>query len=152
MAIRGYSLKRSDEAEKYIGEIHMDIIAGIQNALAIVGKLRELGKTVEDAEFKMMLADLSNELADEKLEAANLKMEIARLSTENQSLTDRLNTKETVRPVFADGGYRFPGDDGLYCTGCFDSRGEKIRLGQSPIAFQSHGHWRCPVCKTFAQM
>ena len=106
----------------------MDIIAGIQNALAIVGKLRELGKTVEDAEFKMMLADLSNELADAKLEAANLKMEIARLSTENQSLTDRLNTKETVRPVFADGGYRFPGDDGLYCTGCFDSRGEKIRF------------------------
>ena len=130
----------------------MDVITGIQSALEITGKLRELSQKLQDADFSILLANLTSELANTKLEAANLKMEIARLSTENQSLTDRLNTKETVRPVFADGGYRFPGDDGLYCTGCFDSRGEKIRLGQSPIAFQSHGHWRCPVCKTFAQM
>ena len=129
----------------------MDIIAGIQNALAIVGRLRELGKTIEDAEFKKMLADLSNELADAKLEAANLKIELARLTDENQSLFDRLNTKETLKPEFVDGGYRFPGHDGLYCTGCFDSKGEKIRLGEAPNNFRSFGHWRCPVCKTFAQ-
>lgn len=129
----------------------MDIIAGIQNALAIVGKLRELGKTIEDAEFKMMLADLSNELADAKLEAANLKIELARLTDENQSLSDRLNTKETLKPEFVDGGYRFPGDDGLYCTGCFDSKGEKIRLGEAPNNLSSFGHWRCPVCRNYAQ-
>ncbi len=51
----------------------MDVVATLQNAIEIAGKLRTLSKKVEDADFKMLLADLSNELADAKLAVANLK-------------------------------------------------------------------------------
>jgi len=45
----------------------MDVIAGIQTALDITGKLRELSKKIQDADFSMLLADLTMQLADTKL-------------------------------------------------------------------------------------
>lgn len=130
----------------------MDVITGIQSALEITGKLRELSQKLQDADFSILLANLTSELANTKLEAANLKFEVTRLTEENQKLTDRLNNKESVKPKFVDGGYRFPNDDGLYCTGCFDSKQSKIHLVDAPAQFISFGQRRCPICKTFAKM
>lgn len=130
----------------------MDVISGIQSALEITGRLRELSKKLQDAEFSILLANLTSELADAKLEAANCKFEITRLTEENQKLNDRLNNKESVKPKFVDGGYKFPDNDGLYCTGCFDSKQQKILLGEVPSHFTHFGQRRCPVCKTFAKM
>ena len=59
----------------------MDIVATIQNSIEIAGKLRALAKKIEDADFKMLVADLSNELAEAKLEVANLKGELAEART-----------------------------------------------------------------------
>jgi len=55
----------------------MDVIAALQNSIEIAGKLRALAKKVEDADLKMLVADLLNELADAKLEVATLKEELA---------------------------------------------------------------------------
>lgn len=130
----------------------MDVIAGIQTALDITGKLRELSKKVQDAEFSMLLADLTMQLADTKLEVANLKTELAKEREEKEELAKRLSNKEDAKPTLVDGGYKFDGDDALYCTGCFDSEQKKIRLGSAPSAFAgTFGKWRCPVCKTFAK-
>lgn len=128
----------------------MDVIAGIQTALEITGKLRELSKKIQDADFSILLADLTMQLADTKLEIANLKTELAKSIEENQELTKRLSNKDDSKPTLFDGGYKFDGDDGLYCTGCLDSQQKKIRLG-SPGTFSSFGKWRCPICKTFAR-
>lgn len=130
----------------------MDVIAGIQTALEITGKLRELSKKVQDADFSMLLADLSMQLADTKLEVANLKTELAKEKDEKEALAKRLSNKGDTKPTLVDGGYKFEGDDALYCTGCFDSEQKKIRLGASPGAFAgTFGKWRCPICKTFAR-
>lgn len=130
----------------------MDVIAGIQSALEITGKLRELSKKIQDADFSMLLADLSMQLADTKLEVANLKTELAKEIEEKQELAKRLSNKDDTKPTLFDGGYKFEGDDALYCTGCFDSQQKKIRLGSSPGAFAgTFGKWRCPICKTFAR-
>lgn len=139
-------------AYKATNGVEMDVITGIQSALEITGKLRELSKKLQDAEFNILLANLTSELADTKLEAANLKFAVTRLTEENQKLTDRLNNKESPNPKFVNGGYKFPDDDGLYCTGCFDSKQQKIRLGDAPAQFISFGQRRCPICKTFAKM
>jgi hypothetical protein len=129
----------------------MDVIAGLQAALDITGKLRELSKKLQDADFSMLLADLTMQLADTKLEIANLKSELAKEREEKERLSKRLSNKEASKPVLIDGGYKFDGDDALYCTGCFDSQQKKIRLGNSPGAFAGpFGKWRCPVCKTFS--
>lgn len=54
-----------------------DVVAAIQSAIEIAGRLRSLSKKIEDAEFKMLLAELSESLADTKLEVADLKMQLA---------------------------------------------------------------------------
>ena len=87
----------------------MDILAALQNSIEIAGKLRALSKKVEDADFKMLVADLYSQLADAKLDAANLKTELADARTlalkelqgqldqskqENEALRSRLQTTE----------------------------------------------------------
>lgn len=126
----------------------MDVIAGIQTALEITGKLRELSKKVQDAEFSMLLADLTMQLADTKLEVANLKTELAKEIEEKQALAKKLASKEDDKPTFKNGGYVFNGDDGLYCTGCYDSEQKKIRLKEMPKQFHNLARWSCPICKS----
>lgn len=125
----------------------MDVVATIQNAIEIAGKLRALSKKVEDADFKMLLADLSNELADAKLEVANLKSELADSMTKLLALQQRQEAKDSSKPAFIDGAYKFEGVDGAFCTACFDSNGKKSRLSKLQAPFNTFGRWECPVCK-----
>jgi len=68
----------------------VDVVQAIQSAIEIVGRLRNLSKKIDEAEFRMLLADLSGDLADAKVEVAALKVEIARLTEQNQELAARL--------------------------------------------------------------
>ncbi|TAK83988.1 MAG: hypothetical protein EPO20_16145 [Betaproteobacteria bacterium] len=121
----------------------MDIISTINNSISIVSRLREISKNISEAEFKNLLADLSNELADAKLQMAELKEDVAKLKSENMALkASRPEAKE--KPIGTQWGcYKFANDDGLYCTGCYDSKGMKSRTNRVNSRFRS-----CPVCKT----
>lgn len=123
-----------------------DVVAAIQSAIDIVGKLRALSKKVEDADFKMLLADLSSELADAKLEVANLKVSLAEATESNQKLTEQLTRKTNEAPVFNDGAYSFAGQDGLFCTACFDTKQQKVRVTPLTGPFRTFGKWKCPSC------
>ena len=61
-----------------------DIISPVSSAITLVSRLREIGKNIEDAEFRNLLADLNIELADAKLK-------IADLISENTGLKEKLN-------------------------------------------------------------
>lgn len=120
----------------------MDIISTINNSITIVSRLREISKNLTEAEFKNLLADLSNELADAKLQMANLKEEIVKLRDENATLRARASGPKQ-KPIGTQWGcYKFEGEDGLFCTGCFDSQGKKIRTNRVNSNFRA-----CPVCK-----
>ena len=120
----------------------MDMISAVSNSITLVQRLREISKNITEAEFKNLLADLSSELADVKLEAAALKEQLATLQEENRVL------KETAAPVDEKhvgtkwGCYQFEDDDGLYCTGCWDSQRNKIRTNR-----ETSTHRSCPVCR-----
>ena len=124
----------------------MDVVASLQNAITIASKLRDLSKKIEDADFKMYLADLSNELADARLEAANLKVELAKQATRCHELEQQLEQRSAVKPTLKEGVYTFEGDEGQYCTACFDVRGKKVNLSKLSASFRSIGKWRCPSC------
>ena len=124
----------------------MDVVASLQHAIEIAGKLRALSKRIEDAEFKMLLADLSGELADAKLDLANLKVEMANLLSENQRLKQEVAGKGAQKPKMADGGYVFEGEDGHFCTACFDIKDKRVRLTPLPAPFSDMGKWQCPGC------
>jgi hypothetical protein len=123
-----------------------DVVAAIQSAIEIVGKLRALSKTVENADFKMLLADLSGDLADAKLEVANLKISLAQCLDENQSLKNKLTTKSSTKPTPEDGAYSFEDEDGLFCTACFDTKNQKVRVSELSPSFRVFGKWKCPSC------
>ena len=107
----------------------------------MVRRLREISKNVAEAEFKNLLADLSSELADVKIEAAALKEKIATLQEENRVLRTTAPDKED-KPIGTKWGcYQFRGDNGLYCTGCWDSHRKKIRTNRLSTMFR-----QCPVC------
>jgi hypothetical protein len=128
------------------GEI-VDVIASIQHAIEIAGKLRTLSKTVENADFKMLLADLSSDLADAKLHVAELKIQLAKAVEENQRLTETLNRRDTAKPSLSEGAYKFDGEEGLFCTACFDTQSKRVRVTALTGAFRTFGKWRCPSCK-----
>ena len=124
----------------------MDLLPAIQQSIEIVGKLRALSKKVADAEFKMLLADLSSELADAKLEAANLKSEIAALKTENQALREVVERRQSASPILADNVYHFEGEQGNFCTACYDTKGQKVRVTALKGHFADLATWLCPSC------
>jgi hypothetical protein len=105
---------------------------------------------VADADIKMLLADLSNELVDAKLAAANLKSELADCKSELTDLKEKSAQTQSAKPEHFDGGYQFAEEDGLFCTGCFDSKRQKMRLASSKQHFDdAFGKWNCPVCKQY---
>ncbi|HKI44082.1 MAG TPA: hypothetical protein VKA08_02000 [Balneolales bacterium] len=119
----------------------MELISSLNGAIKIVKRLREISKNIEEAEFNNLLADLSNELADSKIHIAELKHQILQLEQENEHLRVKWkaqNEKKTMKW----GCYQFEGDDGLYCTACYDTKGDKIRTTRLDIM-----HRKCPVCK-----
>lgn len=119
----------------------MDVVSSVNNAIALVSKLRDIAKKFNQAEMRNLLADLSNELADTKLAMAELKEQVAGLLEEN-SILKKTQLEEREKPVeFKFGCYKFEGDEGLYCSACYDTKGQKIRVPRIG------GHYICPVCK-----
>lgn len=124
----------------------VDVIQALQTSIEIVGRLRALAKKVEDVEFKMLLADLSNELADAKLEVANLKSELVDVRQKNAELSQVLEVRHQSAPIFDDSVYKFSGEEGRFCTACFDTKDKKVRVRQTTGPFTVFGKWECPSC------
>lgn len=125
----------------------IEAISAIQAAMQAAQKLRELSKKTGDADIKMALADLSDNLADAKLAAAELKGQVSGLMEENQSLREQLKQRETEKPRFDGGLYYFGDDEHPFCTACFDGQEKKIRLTRAPVDFEWAGKWTCPTCR-----
>ncbi|MEW5825480.1 MAG: hypothetical protein AB1778_01500 [Candidatus Bipolaricaulota bacterium] len=120
---------------------HMDILASVNSAIALVSKLKEIAKKADQAEMRNLLADLSNELADAKMAIAEFKERIAILSEENRLLRETQSRTREKPSEVKFGCYKFEGEDGLFCTACYDTKGQKI------LASRLLGHYVCPVCK-----
>ena len=119
----------------------MDVIAAINNSISIVSRLREISKNASEAEFRNLLADLSNELADAKIQIASLKEQIAALVEDNHALKNAKIEKKD-KPAIQWGCYKFEGDERLYCTACYDTKGHKNLTTRLDSEYR-----KCPVCK-----
>ena len=120
----------------------MDIVATINHSISLVGRLREISKNLSEAEFKNLLADLSLELADAKIQIAELKGELAAKTQEIQSFKASDPTTKQRPSGIKWGCYRFEGEEGLFCTACYDSKGKKSLTNR--LSSSRRG---CPVCK-----
>jgi len=125
----------------------MDVVSNISAAIEIVSKLLALGKRVSEADFKMLLADLTSELGDAKLQAAQLKIDLASAMSRIQALERAAADKVAGESEVHDGAYIFGDPSQHYCTGCFDARGDRILLRELTGAWAAFGKSECPVCE-----
>jgi len=116
------------------------MFSALSTAAVNAKKLYEASKTLKNAELKQMIADLSLEMSDLTQKAAELKQKIVELEDENRTLKSK---KDGVKPTVQWGCYKFPGDNNLYCPGCWDSRGKK-----SLTTRMSSKNRKCSVCQT----
>ena len=125
-----------------------DLISSLTTAISLAQRLNEISKHIQNAEFKNLLADLNLELADTKLKLANIIDENAKLK---QELTEAKHSKGQVPHslVFKNGLYFTEEDDGPYCPGCYDSKGQQIRITKQKPPFNRFGDYQCPTCKQF---
>jgi hypothetical protein len=74
---------------------------------------------------------------------AELKEQVVTLSEENRLLKE-IQLGERKKPLQLKWGcYQFEGNEGLFCTACYDTKGQKIQVSRIP-----GGRFRqCPVCK-----
>lgn len=70
-----------------------DILSTVSTAISLATRLREIGKNIENAEFKNLLADLSLELADAKLKIVYVVSENALLKEKLEELTSASGEK-----------------------------------------------------------
>jgi hypothetical protein len=124
----------------------VDLVTSISASIDIVQKLRILAKTVKEADFKMLLADLTSELGDAKLEAANMKIELAEAKMRISELERQSQRAAETEPELHEGAYVFGDRTRHYCTGCFDTRGVKILANELSGPFRVFGKWKCPTC------
>ena len=99
-----------------------DIISSVSTAITLAGRLREISKNIENAEFKNLLADLSLELADAKLKMADLmKEKLNALTSATGELCPKCNNRtfEIIstkkHPTFGDLGAQ---EREYKCSGC----------------------------------
>jgi hypothetical protein len=120
----------------------VDIVSSLSTAITYAQRLREISKNAENAEFKNVLADLLNQLGDVKLELAGFKEKLANLEEENQLLKKRAVSPDEKPSGRKWGCYTFEGDDGLFCTGCWDSKRLKASTSRVNSKYRI-----CSVCQ-----
>lgn len=72
----------------------MDIVSSISGTLSLAKKLKDISKTISEAEFQQVLADLISELSLLKIEVAQLKEENHKLKTNLDNFKNEKQDRE----------------------------------------------------------
>lgn len=98
-------------------------------------------KKVADLAKKGLTVELQEKIMELREEVLAIKEEVVSLRQENQALKDAC-PENKEKPIGTKWGcYQFVDDDGLYCTGCYDTKGKKIRTTRATSRYRM-----CPVC------
>ncbi len=124
-----------------------DLMSTMATAISLAGRLREISKNIEDAEFKNILADLSLELADAKLAMADIQVKALDKDKEIETLKEKLKNK--TKTVGFHGARYFVADNGEptgspFCPTCYAKDHELY-----PLTNWKRGETtnKCGVCK-----
>lgn len=119
-----------------------DVMTTVTAAINLTKQLLGLAVVAKDANAKLAIADLQVQLAE-------LKTRLAELIDENNQLKQELRKASATETavVLKEGLYFTPNGDGPYCTACYDSKKQMIRVAEMGSAFHAIARWRCNVCK-----
>jgi len=119
-----------------------DVITTVTAAINLTKQLLGLAVVAKDANAKLVIADLQVQLAE-------LKTRLAELIDENNQLKQEIRRSAATETavVLKEGLYYTPDGDGPFCTACYDSKKQMIRVSEMGAAFHDIARWRCNVCK-----
>ncbi|EHW0643083.1 TPA: hypothetical protein N2811_004655 [Vibrio parahaemolyticus] len=125
-----------------------DVLGSIGQAISLAKRLREISKNIEDAEFKNLLADLNLELADTKLALADVMEQNSQLKLEVNELKNSQGSNLS-QLEFRGFAYYSASDDGPFCSACYETKNQQVRLSKVSGTFRTFGHHKCPSCKQY---
>lgn len=99
-------------------------------------------------EFMRIIGELSLELSQVQIRLAEQLRENNSLREEIETLKKEIdNLKNPASKLIVKNGlYYTEDDDGPFCTACYDSKKQSIRVTETPRAMRSLGKYKCPVC------
>ena len=106
----------------------------------IIEKISAITKLVSGIENH----EIYDKLGDLQISAYELKTQILELKEENRLLKEQLSDKaikKTVKETY------FFGEEGPYCTCCYDNDNKKILLHKDDN-YIGYIYYECPECKT----
>lgn len=120
------------------------VLTSIKTASDIARFFKDSTVTLEQAEFKLKLAELITALAEAKLEIANIQDSLIEKDHTIKTLKDLLETKTNL--IYETPYYWLNKDgvkDGPFCQQCYDSDRKLIRLQGN-----ENGTWSCRTCQS----
>ncbi len=123
----------------------MDALLTIKGLFDIAKQLKGLAK---NAETKLLVADLTMDLAELKIAFAEVLEENHELRTKLKEgddlsdLRDHMERRDDVYFITMDGR-----DPGPYCPRCLDVDGKLVNLTKFTGAFTAIGKYNCPNCE-----
>jgi hypothetical protein len=122
-------------------------LSAVSTALGIVKTLREIDRGVQEAEFKLKIASVTESLADAKLALVDAQDEVKRREAELDQLRSSLRFRE--EDTITSGGFLFRKVEGkavgrAFCSVCIDE-GRFLHLNN--IQTKEGLSFQCPRCK-----
>lgn len=123
----------------------IETVQAIAAALTGIKTLADVASTVKDTKVRQELngkiADLQGTLISTRQAILELQDKYEQVLRENRQLKEA--TAPKPKPSGMKWGcYQFEGEDGLFCTACYDSKGQKSQTTRVNTRFRM-----CPVCK-----
>lgn len=121
-------------------------LTSIKTAADVAKLIKDGEKQLDQAEFRLKLADLIGNLADARIEIASITELLAAKDTEIRRLQAQLELKDNLiweEPFYwkITDGQR----DGPFCQQCFDASNKLIRCVNKGY---QQGVWHCHTCKS----
>jgi regulator of replication initiation timing len=130
-------------------------IRGVTSGIDAVKKLADLAVKTQNIELREGILNLREQLLeakdallDAKEQVSSYKQENAALKAENAKLKQELEKgqEKEFHLSIKNGLYYTEDDDGPFCTACYDSKKQTIRVIELPPVMQTLGKYRCPIC------
>jgi hypothetical protein len=113
-------------------------------ALGSIKTITEIAASIRNAKLRQEMNGKIAELQDALLAAKQQMLEMQEkyelVLKENKQLKDAVVPK--VKPRIKWGCYQFDGEEALFCTACYDTKGQKNLTTRLNTKFR-----QCPVCK-----
>jgi regulator of replication initiation timing len=120
----------------------LELMAVVNASIETAKKLKALNEKIENADVKMLIADLCIQLSEAKLS-------ISELLDNNRKLQEEINSlrSDQCEPlIFKDGVYYDSNNDGPFCPSCYDEKKRKHRMVPINPMYHKPGVHKCVVC------